>query len=150
MVTSLAISDQRSTVIFAKFTAIFITNIFLTFLIFIVGIMIGFLLRIDDFTWQLFNNNGTSIMIVSGITILLSAPFGFFASFGRGYLLSLGAIFIILIFSQIIVAIGYGEYFPWSVPVLYSGITGVPFKFDTLHSALIAITSLTGILGTWW
>lgn len=65
-------------------------------------------------------------------------------------MLALGAIFIILTFSQIIAAIGYGEYFPWSIPALYSGITGDPLKIDTLHCALIVITSLAGMLSTWW
>jgi len=58
---------------------------------------------------------------------------------------------VALIFSQIIAAIGCGEYFPWSVPALYSGMTGEHI-INLSGVIMIIITSLLGVFSTlfWW
>src|SRR5699024_4205419 len=88
------------------------------------------------------------LLIGSGTTIILSTPVSFFASIGKGYLSPLGFVIIILIFSQIISAIGFGHYFPWSIPALYSGITGYALELNLINILLIIFTSFTGILST--
>jgi hypothetical protein len=48
----------------------------------------------------------------------------FFCNLGTRLFGSLGFVALALVFSQIITAIGYGYYFPWSVPALFSGAGG--------------------------
>lgn len=50
-----------------------------------------------------------------------------------------------------IAAIGYGEFFPWSIPALASGITGAPL-FNHMSIMLVTVVSILGFSATiiWW
>jgi ABC-2 type transport system permease protein len=73
---------------------------------------------------------------------------GFFASAGRGYLAPMGTVFLILLLAQVIAAAGWGEYFPWSIPGVFS--QGQPL--GAVSYAIVLLTSLAGIAVTlaWW
>src|SRR5699024_6260200 len=92
------------------------------------------------------------IFVVTMLTILISTPVAFLASYGTGYLAPLGFIVIVVVFSQIITASGYGEYFPWSITALYSGITGEPVGIEIRSLFIIFITGILGFFSTlyWW
>src|SRR5699024_157305 len=62
------------------------------------------------------------LIIVTIITILLSTPAAFFASYSGGYLAPLGFVVLTLVLSQIIAAVGFGAYFPLSIPALLCGV----------------------------
>lgn len=79
------------------------------------------------------------------MTILVGFPIAFFAMWGKGYLAPLGFVALTLVFSQIIAAGGYGTYFPWSIPGLYSGAGGEYKKL--LNNFSYALVGMTGILG---
>lgn len=53
-----------------------------------------------------------------------------------------------VVFSQIIGAIGYGEYFPWAIPGLYSGISGVAMNLSLTNIIIVMVTSITGVMAT--
>jgi ABC-2 type transport system permease protein len=87
------------------------------------------------------------------LTILLSAPVAFFASMGRGYISPLGFVVFTLVLAQIVAATGYGEFFPWSVPALVSGIAGGESAgLGSISIVIVLLTSLLGVIGTvcWW
>src|SRR5699024_11810860 len=86
------------------------------------------------------------LIIVTIITILLSTPAAFFASYSGGYLAPLGFVVLTLVLSQIIAAVGFGAYFPWSIPALLSGVAAD--ELGTSSLCIISITSLSGILAT--
>lgn len=147
----LTLPYSRSIVIVAKFVAVFITNFILTVYIICVGFIIGLIIRVDGLTIIFLLEQLPFLLIVSGLTIMLSTPVALFAPVGRGYLWPLGFVIIILIFSQIISAIGFGHYFPWSIPALYSGIAGDVLEFNFINISMIFVTSLVGIVATiWW
>ena len=55
--------------------------------------------------------------------------------------------------TSIINVIGWGDWFPWAVPAMYSGAAGPQSSQLELHSYLVVI--LTGIIGLiatyfWW
>ena len=82
------------------------------------------------------------------MSILLVMPFGFFASLGRGYLLPVGIAVLTLILGNLSVSLGWGEYFPWSVPALYLQEAHLsPFSYG-----IVVLTGLAGVAGTylWW
>jgi ABC-2 type transport system permease protein len=82
------------------------------------------------------------------LTIVLAPPIAFFASAGHGYLPPIGIMILAMALAQIAAVIGYGEYFPWSVPMMYSQGTGL----GTVSYVIVLLTGLTGIVGTliWW
>jgi ABC-2 type transport system permease protein len=76
-----------------------------------------------------------------------------FASAGRGYLPPLGWAFLTLTLAQIAAVLGWGDWFPWSVPALLSGMAGPRAEQVGMHSyVLVSLAFITGIAATiaWW
>ena len=64
------------------------------------------------------------------MSIILVMPFGFFASLGRGYLLPIGIAVLTVILGNLAITLGWGEYFPWSVPaLLFQEAPIAPFSY---------------------
>jgi hypothetical protein len=69
----------------------------------------------------------------------------FFALIGGGYMAPLGFVAFTLVFAQIIAATGFGAYFPWSVPGLYSGAAGeYRSQLDLLSYCLLIAVAILG------
>lgn len=83
------------------------------------------------------------------LTIIAGVPVAFFALYGKGYLAPLGFVALTLVFSQVIAATGYGTYFPWALPGLYSGAGG-EYKelLNSLSYTLLILTGIAGYLAT--
>jgi ABC-2 type transport system permease protein len=76
-----------------------------------------------------------------------------FASAGRGYLPPLGWAFLTMALAQIAGVLGWGDWFPWSVPGLLSEMAGPRAEPIGLHSyILVLLTFIAGIAATfaWW
>jgi ABC-2 type transport system permease protein len=96
---------------------------------------------------------GLALVAASGgMTILLATPFGAAASVGRGYLPATGVMLLAVFLAQVIATAGWGAYFPWSVPALYSGAAGKPLPLRVASVALVLVTGLGGLAATlcWW
>jgi ABC-2 type transport system permease protein len=97
---------------------------------------------------------GASDLLASaGLTLALMSPVALFASMGRGYLPPLSWALLTIFLAQIVAALGWGAWFPWSVPALFSGLAGPRAAQVGLQSyALVALTCATGLVGTlaWW
>jgi len=51
--------------------------------------------------------------------------------------------------AQIIAVTGWGEFFPWSVPALYSGMAGPQYvQMGAISYVLVILVSLAGAAGT--
>src|SRR5699024_12770878 len=85
-------------------------------------LLIGWLIGLPQLSQEMMFHGLYVFFVVTMLTVLISPPVAFLASYGNGYLVPLGFIIIAVVFSQIITASGYGEYFPWSITALYSGI----------------------------
>ncbi len=85
----------------------------------IIGIFLGKLLALPGGD---IIKNRFRFYLVASFTILLSTPLAFLACWGKGYLLPLGFMIFTLVLAQVITAIGYGAYFPWSVGGSFYGI----------------------------
>ena len=80
-------------------------------------------------------------------------PVCFVANLGRGYLAPLAFVMLTVVLAQVIAILGYGGYFPWSVPALHSGVTeGSAEQLNTASYLVVAIVSLAGVATTfsWW
>jgi len=54
--------------------------------------------------------------ITTLLTVMVGVPIAFFAMWGKGYLAPLGFVAITMVVAKVIASIGYGSYFPWSIP----------------------------------
>lgn len=136
----------------AKFIITFTINIILSVYIVMLGFLFGWVIGLPQWSPEIFVNGLNVLTVVTILTTVLSTPVAFFASYGRGYLAPLGFVFLTLVFSQIITAAGFGEYFPWAIPAIYSGIAGDGATLEWNSLCLILITCLFGIFSTlyWW
>jgi len=145
----LALPTSRTTILNAKFIvyacwclAIALSNL-------LIGAIIGLLLQIAVPESFPVSSLLSDYFLTTILTVVLGTPIAFFAIWGKGYLAPLGFVALILVFAQIIAATGYGHYFPWAVPGLYSG-SGGEYKeqLDGLSYGILILVSIAGYVAT--
>lgn len=148
----LALPYSRSVIVIAKFAASFITNIVLSVYVVVLGFLIGGIIGLSQWSSEIVTHGLYILLVVTLLTIILSTPVAFLAGYGGGYLAPLGFVVFTLVLSQIIAAVGFGEYFPWAIPALYSGVTGGESVPGWSSLIIIFMTSLVGFCSTlyWW
>ena len=144
----LALPTSRSAIVAAKFTVIAAWSAVLVVIIYLVGLGVGALVGLPGGATQLILQGGVTIAITAGLTIASVTPIIFFASAGHGYLPPMGVAILAIFLAQIIAVAGWGEYFPWSIPALYSQGE----RLGTASYAIIILTGVAGIAATfiWW
>ncbi len=149
----LALPTSREMIIFAKFIVTAIWTILLTLLIFAIGLVVGTLVIIPGFSTELLGSAFVDVFGSAILTIILLPFVALLASVGRGYLPSLGWAIFTVVIAQIAVITGWGDWFPWSVPALFSGAAGARAEMLGAHSYMIVIIAgALGLVGTfyWW
>jgi ABC-2 type transport system permease protein len=149
----LALPTSRVTVVAAKFAVASVWCLALCAQTYALGLAIGAALALPGWSPALAAGAAGRLVATGAMTIALVAPFAFAASAGRGYLTAVGLVLLMVFASQIIILIGYGAYFPWSVPGLYSGAAGPGQPpLGPVSFVLVALAGAAGIAGTaaWW
>lgn len=147
----LALPISRTFIVLSKFIVVAIWCALLAFILFIFGIIVGFIVNISGWSSEVIFQNANRYIITSLLTILLCPPVAFFASYGRGYLLPMGFVILTLITANLVGIIGLGPYFPWAIPGVYSVGAGdmqlIPVSFIILF-----FISILGLFSTfaWW
>jgi ABC-2 type transport system permease protein len=149
----LALPTPRQAVVSAKFVVIAIWTLLLTLLVFLVGLGIGSMIGIPGGSFNLAWNTFWTVMLTVLLINMLMPVAAFFASLGRGYLLPLAWTILALGFANMISILGWGDWFPWGVPVLVSGMVKPNADHLGLHSYLmVLLTYVAGLVVTytWW
>ncbi len=144
----LALPASRSAIVLSKFVVVAAWSAALTVLICLVGLGIGAAIGFPEAPAQLILQGMGPIALAACMVIALVTPFAFFASAGHGYLAPMGFLFLIVLLAQVIAVAGWGEYFPWSIPGMYSqGEVLGPVSY-----VIVGLTSLSGVAATliWW
>lgn len=149
----LALPTSREVIIAAKFIVIAAWTTLLSLFIFLLGLVVGFLVDIPGWSTGLLQSAFGDAMGSALLTIALLPFVALLASVGRGYLPSFGWTLLSVFLAQIAAATGWGDWFPWSVPALFSGAAGPRADLMGMHSYIIVIlASLIGLVATfyWW
>lgn len=149
----LALPTPRETIVGAKFVVMALWMLGLTLLIFVIGFGIGAAVNIPGWSPELIWASFWSLMAILLLTFMLMPFVALFASAGRGYLPPLGWAFLTMVLAQIAAVLGWGDWFPWSVPALFSGMAGPNAEQLGLHSyVLVLLAFVGGISATfmWW
>jgi len=149
----LALPTPRSSLVLAKLIVVLLWSVALTAVVYLVGLGVGFAVQLPPAPPDVFLQGTATLVITACLTIALVTPIAFFASAGRGYLPAMAVALFMLMVAQIIAVTGWGEYFPWSVPALYSGMAGPIYaQMGAVSYVLVIMTSLIGTVGTfaWW
>lgn len=144
----LALPTSRSAIVLAKFVVVASWSAALTALIFPIGLAVGTAVGLPQVPAQVILQGGVTLAITAILTIAVVTPIVFFASAGHGYLPPVGVAILAVALAQVAIIIGYGEYFPWSIPGWYSqgGNLGM------VSYVIVILASLAGIASTllWW
>ena len=149
----LALPTPREVIVSAKFIVSTVWALLLTLFIFVFGLLVGTLVEIPGWSMNLLQSafidiTGTAILVIALLPIV-----AFVASIGKGYMPPFGWIIFSVAMAQIAVITGWGEWFPWAVPALFSGAVGPRAEQLGIHGYVIVfLTSIFGLAATfyWW
>jgi ABC-2 type transport system permease protein len=142
----LAVPVRRSSILLAKFILIAVWAVLLTVVILVSGFLMGMLLNLPGGSVALFLGGSGRVLLTACLVTLVVLPFAFFASAGRGYLLPLGMAVLALLMANLAVVIGWGEVFPWSIPLIMAQAKEPLPPASTL---IVILTGLAGMAATW-
>lgn len=149
----LALPTSRSSFVLAKFMLILLWSIALTAVVYVIGLGVGTAVELPPAAEGVVRQGTIMLAITTALTIILVTPIAFIASAGRGYLPPMGAAILAVMLAQIVAAAGWGEYFPWSIPALYSGMAGPDYAdLGAISFVIVVLVSLGGMIATfaWW
>ncbi len=149
----LALPTSRSSIISAKFILIAAWTIAVSLFVFGLGLIVGKLVVIPGWSQELLRSAFVDFMGSAILSIALMSFVALLASIGRGYMPAFGWTILTIVLAQIAAATGWGDWFPWSVPALFSGVAGPRAELMGMHSYVIVIlASMIGLVATfyWW
>ncbi len=149
----LALPTSRETIISAKFVVIALWTFVLSLFIFGLGLVVGKLVVIPGWSMGLLQTSFVDVLGTALLVIAMLPIVAFAASIGRGYMPPFGWTIFTVVMAQVAVITGWGDWFPWSVPALFSGAIGPRAEQLGIHSYVIVILfSIIGLVATyyWW
>lgn len=149
----LALPTSRTAIVLAKLVVAFGWSALLTVQVVVISLAIGTGLRLPGWTTGTVLSGLGTVFAAALLTTVLATAYGLAASVGRGYLTAVGAMFLSLFAAQVIAALGFGAWFPWSVPSLLSGVAGPGQATPgVLSISAVALVGFAANLATvlWW
>jgi ABC-2 type transport system permease protein len=149
----LSLPTSRETIVSAKFLVMVLWAIVLTLFLLGLGLLVGYFVIIPGWSVELLKTGIVNLLGGALISLAMMPFVAFFASLGRGYLLPFGWLFLTLFLSQIVGRLGWGDWFPWSIPALFSGLAGPRSEVLGIHSYIVVLLAcILGLVATyyWW
>jgi len=149
----LALPTPRALIIVAKLALLAIWALALMLSVFVEALVVGTLVDIPGATVGLHTATFVTLLGICLLDYLLMPFVALAASLGRGYLPAVGWAILTTVFAQIAVVLGRGDWFPWSVPPLFSGMAGPPSEqLGTYSYIVVFVTFILGAALTlvWW
>jgi ABC-type transport system involved in multi-copper enzyme maturation permease subunit len=149
----IALPVPRSFIVLSKFTAVAIWCVLLSFILIFFGLLIGLMINLAGWSNEIIFQGIYTFAITSFLTILLCTPVAFFACFGRGYLAPIGFVILTMVIAQFVGVLGFAPYFPWAVPMIYTGAAGAESaQLGIISYIILYFTSFLGLIATlaWW
>ncbi len=153
----LSLPTSRLTIVFAKVVTAAAWSIALILGVFVLTLGIGAVLQLPQWSADTAVNGLSSLLVTALLTIIICITFALIASITRGYLPAVGAIFLVLLLGEVLGRLGYGQYFPWTIPMLYSGAAdaltgGTPASLGLVSYLLAGLTGVLSYILTaaWW
>jgi ABC-2 type transport system permease protein len=145
----LALPVSRSSIVGAKFAVTAGWCLLLSLHTFLAGLALGAAVGLGGWSAGVAVAGLGKLVLTAVMTIALTTPFALAASAGRGYLAGIAALFAAVFSAQVVALLGYGAFFPWSVPALYAGLADPP---GVPGFVLVAAVGVIGPVATalWW
>jgi ABC-2 type transport system permease protein len=149
----LANPTSRRTIVVAKATVVAIWGIAISAWVLALGLSVGALVGLPDSSPADAAATVAAIAVAAVLTIGLQTGAAFFASVGRGYIAPLAWTVAMIVASQVLTVLGWGSWFPWSVPAILAGAGGTEVEPVTVGAiTLVVVVAVIGLVATvtWW
>lgn len=147
----LALPVSRTYIVLAKYLVYTLWCLSLAVSNILVMLLIGNLLQLPGWSSVALYHHLYIYGLTTVMTIAINTGIAYMAVAGRGYLAPLGFVALALVLSQIIAAAGFGPFFPWAVPAIFSGTGDASMAHLPPASYIIlAIVGGIGVFGTIW
>ncbi len=145
----LAVPVQRAIILLAKFAVVAAWSVFLTAVIFVSGLVMGLIIGLPGGSPAAIAQGSALVLVTACLVIPVALPFALLASIGRGYLLPVGLAVLTAVATNLVIVLGWGEFFPWAVPGLFAEGKSV-LSFGSYM--IVVLTGLAGMFAThlWW
>ncbi len=145
----LAVPVPRLSILLAKFIVAAAWCGAIAVMVFSVALLMGAAMGLTGGSPALISQGGIRVLASAMLSILVTTPFALLASIGRGYLLPVGAAFLMMLLTNIGALLGWGEIFPWAVPGL---LAQAKSPLPPASYWIVVFTGLAGMLATylWW
>ena len=145
----------REFIVAAKLIVLSGWALMLSMVLLATAMITGWLIRLPGWNLAEFGHFLQTYLACSALNILLITPVAFVASAGRGYMLPISFVILVMILTQIIfVGIPSITYwFPWALPALVSGVAGQAMPQAGFQSYLMYGMLVVGSLvltNRWW
>ena len=151
----LALPIRRSTLVVSKMIVLTLWSIILSLTLLASALLTGILTGLPGWISSEFSDFLVLYLLCSLFNTLLITPVALVASAGRGYILPISFVILILIITQLLFvglpALAF--WFPWALPALFSGVAGESIPAPGFISYFLYIlVILGGLIGTmaWW
>ncbi len=149
----LANPTPRRTIVVAKAIVIAIWALAVSAWVLALGLGIGAFVGLPGWSATDAGSTVAAIAMAAILTIGLQTAAAFFAGVGRGYIAPLAWAVAIIVVSQVVAVLGWGSWFPWSVPAILAGAGGSQAEPVTAGAvALVVLVVVGGLVATiaWW
>ena len=144
----LALPTQRWKIVSAKFIISFMWSLLLLMVMLLVVLVSGWILDLQAEV-QLVWDMSMKFMLMSLMTVMITAPFAILASVFKGIMAPLAACIIALIVGNLVTTIGMGPFFPWTIPALSALAFEDPgMNVGIIGNVIYICTLVAGIWGT--
>jgi ABC-2 type transport system permease protein len=149
----LANPTPRRTIVAAKATVVAIWGIAISAWVLVFGLAVGAIVGLPAWSPA---DAGATVAAIAGaavLTIGLQTAAAFFAGVGRGYIAPLAWTVGMIVASQVLTVLGWGSWFPWSVPAILAGAGETQVEPVTVGAVgLVALVVFGGLAATvaWW
>ena len=149
----LASPTPRRTIVVAKAVVIASWGFAISAWVLVLGLGVGALVGLPGWSSADAANTIAAIVLAAILTIGLQTWAAFFAGVGRGFIAPLAWTVAMIALSQVLAVLGWGAWFPWSVPAILAGAGGTQVEPVTFGGvALVGLMALAGLVATitWW
>ena len=144
---------NRALVVMSKFVLAMLWNLLLVAVFFVSAMAVGKAMNLPGWSVQLFGSAILKFAFTTLYTLMVITPVAFIAVAGRGIIIPIAFVILVLILAQFLGIVGFGPYFPWAIPGVFTvsdpeqGIALVKASYYILGS-----TCVLGIAATllWW
>jgi ABC-2 type transport system permease protein len=147
----MALPVSRHAIVIAKFMAAAVWCTVLFLFVFGLSLAGGFLTGLPSWDRTLAEGSFITLLVSSLAVVHINSVAAFISCATRGYLAAVGFVILSAVFINFTGAIGFGEYYPWAVPMLYASGAGGSLPGITGWTIVI-LTGIAGSVGTllWW